>query len=162
MYWNKVIKSGDIFVVKLEGYQRYFQHVADDMSMLNSTVIRVFKEKYPLDSVPDLVEVSKGEVDFYANTMLRVGIGMGFWEKAGKAPIFGEIDVIFRDSEDYGRNKVEISKRWYVWMINEEFRYVGKLKGKNRTAEIGIVEHPIYIYERMRTGVYYGFYPGFE
>jgi protocatechuate 3,4-dioxygenase beta subunit len=57
---------------------------------------------------------------------------------------------------------VAISERWEVWRINEEFRYVGKLKGENRKAEIGTVKPPFKIVERMQTGDYGGYYPGFE
>jgi hypothetical protein len=157
-----VIKLGDIFIVKLDDCQKYFQYVADDMTMLNSRVIRVFKEKYPLGSMPDLTEVAQGEIDFYAHTMVRPGMKLGFWEKVGKAPIIGDLDVIFRDTRDYGENKVVISERWYVWLINKEPQYVGKLRGENRQAEIGTVKPPFKIVERMQTGEYGGYYPGFE
>jgi hypothetical protein len=157
-----IIKFGDIFVVKFDDYQKYFQYVADDMTQLNSRVIRAFKEKYPVGSVPDLVEIALGEIEFYAHTSIRPGIKLGFWEKAGKAPIIGDVDVIFRDSKDYGENKVAISERWYVWRINEDFRYVGKLQGENRNAEIGLVKAPQEIVERMRIGKYSYSYPGFE
>jgi hypothetical protein len=69
-----VIKFGDIFIVRFEDYQKYFQYVADDMTQLNSRVIRAFKEKYPVDSVPDLTEVAHGEIEFYAHTSIRPGI----------------------------------------------------------------------------------------
>jgi len=88
---------------------------------------------------------------------------MGLWKKVGTAPVFGEIDVIFRRSKDYTEgNKVKVSERWEVWRINEDFRYVGKLEGENRKAEIGLVKAPIGIVERMKTGKYYGYYPDFE
>lgn len=162
MQKRTVIRLGDIFRVKCDDCYKYFQYVADDMTMLNSRVIRVFKEKYPLDEIPELTEVVKGEIDFYAHTSIKLGIKMGLWEKVGTAPIIGEIDVVFRDSKDYGENKVVISERWYVWRINEDFRYVGKLEGENRKAEIGIIKAPIGIVERMKTGKYYGYYPDFE
>ncbi len=157
-----VIRLGDIFGVICGDYLKYFQYVADDMTMLNSRVIRVFKEKYPLEETPELKRVAQGEIDFYAHTSIKLGIKIGLWEKVGNAPVFGEIDVIFRDSKDYGENKVAISERWYVWRINENFRYVGKLEGENRKAEIGLVKAPIGIVERMKTGKYHGYYPDFE
>ena len=162
MQKRTVIRMGDIFLVRLEDCQRYFQYVADDMTMLNSRVIRVFKEAYPLGNSPNLESVAKGDTDFYAHTSIKLGIKMGLWEKVGKAPVFGVIDVMFRDSKDYGENKVEISERWYVWRINEDFQYVGKLTGENRNAEIGLVEPPKGIVHRIKTGKYYGYYPGFE
>jgi hypothetical protein len=86
-----IIKLGDIFIVKFEEYQKYFQYVADDMTQLNSRVIRVFKEKYPLGSIQDLMVVAKGEIDFYAHTMVNPGIKLGFWEKAGNVPVLGKL-----------------------------------------------------------------------
>jgi hypothetical protein len=116
-----------------------------------------------INSTPDLIEVAQGEIDFYAHTMVAPGVKLGLWEKAGKAPIFKEVDVIFCRSRDYTEgNKVTISERWEVWQINGEFRYVGKLQGENRKAEIGLVEPPISIVHRMKTGKYWGYYPGFE
>jgi hypothetical protein len=158
-----IIKLGDIYAVKLNDCQKYFQYVADDMSMLNSRVIRVFKEKYPLESTLDFSKVAQGEIDFYAHTSIKPGVKLGLWEKVGNVSVIGDINVIFRDSKDYeGNNKIAISDRWYVWKINEEFRYVGKLQGDNRNAEIGIVKAPNEIVERMKTGKYSYYYPGFE
>ena len=162
-----IIKLGDVFLVKLEDCQKYFQYIADDMTMLNSSVIRAFKEKYPLESTPDFKDVVNGEVEFYAHTSLRLGVKMGSWEKAGNNPDTGPTaHILFRGSMDYGvgpgEKPIKISSRWRVWKINEESRYVGKLQGENRNAEIGVVEPPLGIVHRMKTGKFYGSYPGFE
>ncbi len=163
MQKRTVIRLGDIFRVNCGDYYKYFQYIADDMTMLNSRVIKVFKEKYPLGEIPESTEQVKGEIDFYAHTSIKLGIKMGLWEKVGTAPVFGDINVIFRRSKDYTEgNKVEVSERWEVWRINEDFRYVGKLEGENKYAEIGLVEPPIGIVERMKTGEYFGYYPDFE
>jgi len=161
------LKLGDIFVVRLDDCRKYFQYIADDMTMLNSSVIRAFKEKYSLDSTPDLKKVVNSEVEFYAHTSLRLGVKMGLWEKVGNNPNIGSIDhILFRDSKDYGHGlgeePVKISSRWQVWRINEDFRYVGKLQGENRNAEIGIIKSPDGIVHRIKTGEYFGFYSGFE
>jgi len=160
------IKLGDIFVVKLEDCQKYFQYIADDMTMLNSSVIRAFREKYPLGSTPDYKDVIDGEVEFYAHTSLKLGVKMGLWEKVGTNSNIGSTShILFRDAKDYGHGAgeepVRISSKWQVWKINEEFRYVGKLQGENRNAEIGVVEPPKGIVHRMKTGEYFGYYPGF-
>jgi hypothetical protein len=158
-----VTKIGNVFLVKLENCQRYFQYVANDMTMLNSSVIRAFKEQYTLGSTPNLNEVVKGEIDFYAHTVLRWGIELDFWEKIGKEEVIGEVDILFRDSLDYGENTNTISERWQVWHINDpDFTYVGKLKGRNREAYVGCVIPPIDIYNRIKTGKYSYYYPCFE
>ena len=162
-----LIRLGDIFAVKSDDYQKYFQYIADDMTMLNSRVIRVFKEKYPLENVPDFKEVVNGEVEFYAHTSVMLGIKMGLWEKVGNNPATGSTGhILFRMAKDDGHGPgeepVKISSKWSVWKINEEFCYVGKLQGENRKAEIGVVKSPVGIVHRIKTGKYYGYYPGFE
>lgn len=53
-----VTKIGDVFEVKLdENTKKYFQYVANDLTQLNSDVIRAFKKKYPVDESPDLKDV---------------------------------------------------------------------------------------------------------
>lgn len=79
---------------------------------------------------------------------------MALWEKAGKAPVIGEVRVLFRDTNDYGNPEISVSQNWHVWRINEEFRRVGKLEGDNQKAEIGLVIAPDSIVHRMRTGEY--------
>jgi hypothetical protein len=49
--------------------------------MLNGRVIRVFKQKYPLDYIPNMKETVKDEVDFY---VLKFGIQQNMWYKIGK------------------------------------------------------------------------------
>lgn len=159
-----VTKIGDIFAVRLDDtYCKYFQYVANDLTQLNSSVIRVFKNKYDLQIKTDLSEVVKGEVDFYAHCVLKWGIQLGLWQKVGKAADIGNIEVLFRGTKDYGRKLGEepvlVSENWYVWRINEEFRRVGKLVGEYKKAEIGLVINPDSIAHRIRTGVYDFDYP---
>ena len=48
-----ITKIGDIFCVEVDNeYKCYFQYVANDMTVLNSSVIRVFSKHYPMDYVP--------------------------------------------------------------------------------------------------------------
>ncbi len=40
------IKTGDVFFVKVDNdYKRYFQYITNDLTQLNSDVIRAFKKK---------------------------------------------------------------------------------------------------------------------
>lgn len=161
-------KIGDIFSVQIsEGTNKYFQLIAYDRTQLNSDVIRAFKALYPSDTNLDLAELVKGEVDFYAHCVTKFGVRMDLWEKVGKSDDIGPLNqILFRDTNDYGHkegeDRVRVSNNWYVWHINESFRDVGTLKGENSRAEIGIVVNPHDIVERMKTGQYGFFYPGFE
>lgn len=163
-----IIKIGDIFSVKLDdNSKKYMQYVANDLTQLNSDVIRAFKKIYPIDSNPDLAEVVRGEVDFYAHCVVKWGVKLGFWEKVGKVSDVGKVEVIFRGTNDYGHKlgeePIKISHNWYVWKINDErFTRVGELVGEDQKSEIGIVVSPDAIVHRMKTGKYDFVYPGYE
>jgi hypothetical protein len=163
-----VTKIGDIFSVRInEKDRKYFQLIAFDLTQLNSDVIRAFKKMYPIEVDPDLQELVKGDVEFYAHCVTKWGITLGYWEKVGKSDDVGRLDnILFRDTNDYGHKEgeepIRVSNNWYVWRIGGEFMDVGKLKGENRRAEIGIVINPECIVNRIRTGEYGLFYPDFD
>lgn len=156
------IKIGDIFEVVIDDRNKgHFQYIANDSTMLNSSVIRVFKEKYELEEriIPE--DIVKDNIDFYAHVFLRNGIKLGHWKKIGHVPDLGNIEILFRDSDDYGKPQIRLSERWHVWQVNKPFVDVGKLEGQNQNAEIGVVIPSDSIVHRMRTGNYDFVYPGF-
>ncbi|WP_455587095.1 hypothetical protein [Bacteroides sp.] len=162
-------KIGDIFSVEIDGVgKKYFQLIAYDLTQLNSDVIRVFKTVYPASQKIDLSEVVNGEVEFYAHCVTKSGVKWGLWEKVGSNKNIGETGhILFRDTEDYGigpgEEPIKVSSNWYVWHINDaDFTYVGKLKGENQKADIGLVINPYSIAERIKTGKYDFSYPDFE
>ena len=80
-----VTKIGDIFCVELgNGYKSYFQYIANDMTQLNSSVIRAFVGRYPMDYKPDMDELVKSEVAFYAHTIIKSGVQEDVFHKYGK------------------------------------------------------------------------------
>jgi hypothetical protein len=153
------IKEGDIFCVKLESNKKYFQYIISDKTMLNSYVIRAFKKSYPTNEFPDLGEIAKDEVDFYAHVFLRVGLKFGFWEKVGNVPDVGTAEVVFRSTGDWIDQKIKVSDKWRVWKANEPHVLIGKLEKKYKDSEIGVVLSPINIQHRMRTGKYKSSFP---
>lgn len=161
-------KLGDVFLVQIdENTKKYFQYIANDSNQLNSDLIRVFKKKYRIQEKVELHDIINDEVDFYAHCVTKFGVKMGLWEKVGNVLFKGEIDVIFRDTNDYGRRvgdqPIKISESWYIWQIKDkDFTRVGKLSGENRKAEIGVVIPPLSIIERIKTGKYDFVYPDFE
>lgn len=158
---RKNTKIGDVFVVKFDnGCKKYFQLVALDLTQLNSDVIRVFKKEYSKNTHPDLFEIINDEADFYAHCVTSWGTKLSFWEKVGNMPEVGNIDILFRSSSD--NPKTKISNNWWIWKVNEEQQYVGKLEGENRKAEIGSVIPADSIICRMKTGKYDFVYPEFE
>lgn len=161
-------KIGDVFSVVLRSNKKgYFQLIAFDSTQMNSDVIRVFKDTYPISATPTLPEVISSEVEFYAHCVTKFGLSLKLWEKIGNSAEIGDTkSILFRDTNDYGlkigEQPIKISKRWYVWELNQDFKNVGLLSGQNRKAEIGIIVNPYDIIDRMETGKYNFMYPDFE
>jgi len=93
-------------------------------------------------------------------SVIKWGIEMNTWEKVGTVPYLERLDVLFRDSKDYGK-QIKTSYNWRVWRINEKFQSIGKLDGDYQKAEIGIVVAPPNLVRHMRTGEYGFVYPGY-
>lgn len=162
-------KIGDIFSVKIDdSNKKYFQLVAFDLTQLSSDVIRAFKKVYPLNANPDLSEIVKGEVEFYAHCVTKLGLKMSLWKNIGNTNEIGNTtNVLFRDTNDYGskvgEEPITVSNKWYVWRINDkDFTRIGKLDGENRKAYIGIVMNPFGIIELLKGNKYPVNYPEYE
>ena len=155
------LKFGDVFEVALaEGRVGYVQYVADDMSMLDSYVIRVFEGEEDPTQPPQISDIVLRKVSFYAHVFLKLCVKYGQWKKLGNAPAPDRVDVLFRGCWDLGNPEIKISHRWYVWRINEPFRDIGALTPRYQDAEIGSVLPPQSIVERMQTGTYVLGMPG--
>jgi len=161
-------KIGDVFAVKIDdNREKYFQLIAYDLTQLNSDVIRAFEEIYPLTDRPDIARIVNGKAEFHAHCVTKFGLKLGLWEKIGNSKyVSATNDVLFRCTNDAGSQpgkRVIVSERWYVWHINDEdFTRVGRLTGKYRDADLGMVVNPYDIVERVKTGKYSFLYPGFE
>jgi hypothetical protein len=155
-------RVGDVFSVDVNKHnKRYFQFIGRDETQLNSDVIRVFAERYPLRMNPDLRDVVSGEIDFHVHVVVARGVKERLWKKVGHLPVSNAAGALFRGSKDHGDPKIKVSKKWYVWEINEPFVYVGELKEQYRLADIGMVIRPAGVVHRMCTGDYDFVYPGF-
>lgn len=151
-----ITKIGDVFCTMIDNnYKCYFQFIAKDMSLLNSSTIRVFKRHYPIYYETNIDEIIHDDVSFYSHTVLSVGIRLGYWEKVGKHNDIGHPeDVIFRMTDDFGPCIPQKSYRWYVWRINEPYNNIGELTEEYRNAEIGMVFSCKHIVNRIKTGYY--------
>ena len=159
-----VTKIGDIFCVEVDNaYKRYFQYFCNDLTQLNSSVIRVFKKRYSMDYKPKPEDIVKDEVDFYAHTILRDGIEDGFWYKVGKVkgeyeeemklPLFGTCRETIYTNE--GIIDVDPNSNWYIWRINGPFKPVGILPERFRDI---IEEGSVNPYEEIINRIKYGYY----
>lgn len=156
-------KIGDIFVVQIsDAYKRYFQYIVSDLEQLNSDVIRVFKETYPINVEPSLIEIVSGEVDFYAHTTTLAGVKLGLWKFYGNTAEIGNVEhILFRSSDDAGDPTIIISEEWWVWYVNQERKYVGKLNREYQKAYIGLIYAPKNIVKLLQ-GIYVNPYPKFK
>jgi hypothetical protein len=157
----KRITIGDIFEVRLTDGKSFIQYIANDTSMLNSPVIRSFKMRYANNIEVNVEKIVNDDVHFYAHVFLRIGCKLGCWNKIGHSEEIGRLDILFRDSHDYGKPAIKTSENWYVWKINGPFVDVGKLADENQGAEIGVVVPTDSIVHRMQTGKYDFVYPLF-
>ena len=159
-------KIGDVFSVELENTsKKYFQYITNDLTQLNSCVIRAFKREYSIHEIPEVLEIVKDEVDFYVHVFVKLGIKMNLWKKEGNTPNIGKLDhIVFKDTNDYGIKlgdmPVKTSNNWHIWRINDQnFTRVGKLEGDDRKAYIGLVINPRGIIELLNGHKYPPNYP---
>ncbi len=153
-----ITRIGDIFCIEIDNeYKCYFQYIAKDMSQLNSSVIRVFKRHYSMDYEYDEQEVLNDEVNFYAHTILRIGIDNGTWYKVGKSKEIGDTSkIMFRLSSDFGGGPQPIkSYHWYVWKLNEEYIHIGELtEGYKDITDLGLVIQYCDVFNKIKNGFY--------
>ena len=148
-------RKGDIFAVKLDdGRKRYFQFVCRDLEDLNSDVIRVFKKVFSPEEDPGAGIINE-EIDFYVHTSVYAGVRFCLWRKSAHSNEVGSLEIIFRDSLDYGfrhdESKVQkVSKRWNVWKVNCERVFYEILPAEYHNAYIGLVCSPYTIAEIIK------------
>lgn len=163
-----ITKIGDVFIVEFGCTKKYFQYISNDMAMMNSSVIRVFKKEFSKNDHPSLLDIVSNEVDFYAHTVLRWGINQDAWKKIGNVPIVNQLEnIYFRSSLDYGiragEKRVEVSAKWNIWKLGDtDYHFVNKLEGVFRKADIGEILPAFVIIDRMKNGRYTFPYPNFE
>ena len=153
-----VTKIGNIFCVEVDSKnKRFFQYITTDMSVLNSSVIRVFKKTYPIDWKPDMDVIVDDEVDFYAHTVLSVGIRNNTWYKVGTNKNVGDTEnIMFRYFSEGNISHLTKSYRWYVWKINHDFVKVGEMTDEYRHFDLGPVYSYMQIENKIKTGKYLG------
>lgn len=178
-----VIRKGDIFCAEIESrFRVYFQYICQDVSGLNSPVIAVFKTRYPINSEPDIENVTKDKVWFYAHCSIRDGIHRNVWYKVGSSkrivypdnlyfgtashslyippktrevidPLTGEkVTIYVKGVESID---VDPMTNWFIWKLNEPHLDTKILPKKyNDITEIGTVFPSECIIDRMTYGYY--------
>lgn len=145
------------------GRKKYFQYVANDLTQLNSDVIRCFEVDFDPTEEVDFERLIDCPVQFYAHCVIKLGLKMGLWRKVDSVEDVGSTDILFRGTQDYGRKigepPIRISGNWHIWRTNEEFQHVGRLNEEGKKAFIGLVFNPLGIIELMNERQYPVNYP---
>ena len=160
-----IIKIGDIFCVEIDSIHKcYFQYICNDMCVMDSPVIKVFRTHYPLEFNPTLEEISNDDVVFYAHTIIRNGINSNSWYKVGTCK-----STNLNDSPKivwgYTQNTLSLSawetitvnpmENWDIWYTNEFVNKIGVLpRYLWDSIEIGSIKPYIDIVNRIKYGYY--------
>ncbi len=157
-----VTKIGDVFCVEVEGrYKAFFQYIANDMTCMNSSTIRVFKRRYAMDYKPIVDDIVNDEVEFYAHTVLKFGIVESAWYKVGKSSDLGleALSEIFFASpiierpEDQRVNALLL--KWNIWKLDEEKERIQGLSDEIRLkVEFGMIMPWNSIVSKIKNGYY--------
>ena len=123
------------------------------MSQLTSSVIKVFRKKYPLGSNPDLEELATGEAECYIHTDVRFGIRESFWEKVGKATIHDNFDAKFITDPD---NRFDFM--WKAWVLNGPRMKYKELPKEFSYADQGYVIPAKQALYRIEHGKHFGYW----
>lgn len=159
-----VLKIGDVFCAEFEdGTKAYFQYIANDYSMLNSPVIRVFNTLYAIDKNIKIDDIVNDEIAFYTHSFIRIGVRQELWYKIGKSKDLG-LDklenVIFgctheTDNKGNFSNSIDPISNWFVWKVNKKVKRVGKLpKSHLNIVEAGSLMPDNFIKDRIKSGYY--------
>lgn len=160
-----VTKIGNVFCVEIDSEKKaYFQYVANDMSMLNSSVIRAFKTHYPINANPKIDVIVNDEIAFYAHTILKFGIVDNAWYKVDTSKEIGASaieKVIFGTTQDtifepsLGVRIVNPLENWTLWKINGTRVSVGVLPREYwNIVEPGVIFPCSSIIERIKYSYY--------
>lgn len=129
-------KIGDVYAMEINENQCvYFQYIADDATRDGSPVVRVFKGFHSPDCKPDIDEVVKSSVDFYAHIALKYGFEIGVYKKVGKSEALGlnELaEVWFGEAERFSVAEIvsqpgltAFDANYSIWHVNEPKITVG-------------------------------------
>ena len=157
-----ITRIGDVFCVAIDDkHKKYLQYIVSDLTQLNSDVVRVFKELYPIENEPELTEVVKGEVDFYAHCVTSAGVKRKLWEKVGNVKDVGEIKhILFKIKKDFMDSVNQ--NDWEIWNVNEEPLRIRIQDSAFKQAFLGLVFQPERIIYRMKMGKSAGIYAAYD
>lgn len=148
------VRLGDVYCVECDKYKRYFQYFAKDETNMKSPVIRVFEKKYGLEENPNVEEIVKDDVDFYAHTyFISVGVENNYWYKYSKSKNLGsQEDIVFKMYFYPSPKYATISHEWYIWKLNQKRIFIGDLPRKYRKCTVGYIYSALTIYGKIKTG----------
>ena len=154
----KKIKAGDVFSLKVEGGNRYFQYLGNDNTQLGGNIIAAFSGVHQQELF-EIEKINELPIDFYAMTSIPLGVKIQLWDYFCSAPVVQYGRILFRSTEDYGEPEMLTSNDWWVWEPNTVHKHIGPLIDEYRNSYIGVLAAPTNVSDRLKTGKYSYFYP---
>ena len=142
---------GDVLEVKTgNGFKRYLQYIGFDKTDLGlgGDVVRIFKKKYKNETLPNIEEITKDEIDFYAHVhSVTRGIKEGLWSRVSnmKKDIGIQKPLFYQEGEN---------DEWLLWQMNGDIWKTTKNEVLKSSADKGGVMPPKWVEERIITGKY--------
>lgn len=155
---------GNIFSFETAyGKKRYFQYICNDISCMNTQVIRVFKTVYSAKDNPPVEKIVADEIDFYAHTIVRVGIIDNVWHKVETSNDLGldklnkiTFVLFFTADELTGLPSIQTDRPlWKIWKSNERIHWCSDINEMSpKYLEIGSILPIHQIVNRLNDGFY--------
>ena len=114
-----------------------------------------------MDYKPNLDEIVKDDVDFYAHVMLNNGVREGIWYRVGKHQDLGDTEnIMFRQHnetevyfDEHGIPQIRDTSTWWIWKVNQDFIDIGaELPNEYRSLPEGSVFPYTSIIRKIKTG----------
>src|SRR5690606_38316730 len=123
-------RLGDIFEVhKNDGKKFFFRYLGDDERCLMGNVIQVFDYEKDITEEVNTDELLKAEIKFNTHVYIKTGISENLFKKIGNIPLPEKIKMPwFKHYEEDIDFMPEYKSGWYIWQINGEEKYLGKIE----------------------------------
>ena len=162
------VKRGDVYCIEMKGeYKLFFHYLGNDRSCMGGAVIRVFSKRYDMDYVPDIKEIIKGDVMFYAHAFISDGIDAGVWYKVGHSKDFDleklshiwfanvRPEIYVNEVVPRRTIWVEPVKHWKIWKYNDIWIETNRLE---LLVDEKVFTGRIYPYASIMNYAEYGYY----
>lgn len=131
------------------------QTMGRDSTQLHADIFRVYKTRFETGKAKALIASAQSlEIDFHALVLISLGKKLKIWHEVMKSQDTSECNAWFRMCDVEDGRLPPVSKKWWLWKVNQPMKFVGALTDETRKAEIGSIVVPPDILHRITTGKY--------